>query len=158
MDAGDIDENRPMLVVRDVTPPFLDGHMEFSRQVGAVQVVREPNSPFALLARAGSRVLREVRERRERSKVREKFWELAGSKIGSLMGVEKEEQPAGEEEEQKGNQVDYKADSQYAEALKEKTEAVSDFARNKTLKEQREFLPVFTVKEKLLGVIRENKM
>lgn len=30
--------------------------------------------------------------------------------------------------------MDYKADSQYAGALKEKTEAVSDFAKNKTLK------------------------
>lgn len=51
-------------------------------------MVREVGSPFVLLARAGSKVLREVRERRERAKVREKFWELAGSKIGNLMGVE----------------------------------------------------------------------
>lgn len=57
-----------------------------------MQVVREVGSPFALLARAGSKVLREVRERRERAKVREKFWELAGSKIGNLMGVENEKE------------------------------------------------------------------
>lgn len=88
-------------------------------------------------------MLREVRERRERAKVREKFWELAGSKIGSLMGIEKQK----EVEDPEANQNnDYKADNQYASALKEKTEAVSDFAKNKTLQEQREFLPVFTVK------------
>lgn len=36
--------------------------------------------------------------------------------------------------------------------------AVSDFAKNKTLKEQREYLPVFEVRDDLRKVIRENKV
>ena len=36
--------------------------------------------------------------------------------------------------------------------------AVSEFARNKTIKQQREYLPVFEVREELSKVIRENKV
>ena len=53
-----------------------------------MQIVKDPNSDLALLAKNGSRVVRDVRERNDRSKMRDKFWELAGSKIGKLMQVE----------------------------------------------------------------------
>ncbi len=36
--------------------------------------------------------------------------------------------------------------------------AVSDFAKYKTLKQQREFLPIYGVREELLSVIKENKV
>jgi pre-mRNA-splicing factor ATP-dependent RNA helicase DHX38/PRP16 len=42
--------------------------------------------------------------------------------------------------------------------LKKKNEAVSEFAKSKTIKEQREYLPVFTVKDELMTVIRDNKI
>jgi pre-mRNA-splicing factor ATP-dependent RNA helicase DHX38/PRP16 len=42
--------------------------------------------------------------------------------------------------------------------LKKKNEAVSEFAKSKTIKEQREYLPVFSVKEELMTVIRDNKI
>ena len=35
---------------------------------------------------------------------------------------------------------------------------MSDFAKNKSLKQQREYLPVFEVREELRKVIRENKV
>lgn len=38
------------------------------------------------------------------------------------------------------------------------TEAVSNFAMEKTIKEQREYLPVFAVRQKMLSVIRENNV
>ena len=39
-----------------------------------------------------------------------------------------------------------------------KSEAVSDFAKSKTMKEQREFLPIYSVREELLNVIRDNQV
>jgi len=54
--------------------------------------------------------------------------------------------------------VDYKAESQYASALRKKNEAVSEFAKSKTLKEQREYLPVYSVRDELMTVIRDNKI
>ena len=34
--------------------------------------------------------------------------------------------------------------------MSEKTEAVSDFARNKSIKQQRNFLPIFSVRQEVL--------
>jgi pre-mRNA-splicing factor ATP-dependent RNA helicase DHX38/PRP16 len=53
--------------------------------------------------------------------------------------------------------VDYKADNQYAAALK-KTVAVSNFAQSKSIKEQREYLPVYSVRDELLTVVRDNRI
>ena len=39
-----------------------------------------------------------------------------------------------------------------------KSAAVSEFARKKSIKEQREFLPVFSVRDELLTVIRDNRI
>ena len=49
-----------------------------------------------------------------------------------------------------------KGDSQFASHLKS-AEAVSVFARSKTLREQREFLPAFAIREELLRIIRDNQ-
>lgn len=46
---------------------------------------------------------------------------------------------------------------QFASHLKD-SEAVSAFAIEKTIKQQREYLPVFAVRQKLLQVIRENSV
>ena len=54
-------------------------------------------------------------------------------------------------------EVDYKKSNSYASMLK-KSEAVSDFAKNKTLKEQREYLPVYSCREELVRVIKENRV
>lgn len=37
------------------------------------------------------------------------------------------------------------------------SEASSEFARTKSMREQREFLPVFAVREELLRVVRDNQ-
>lgn len=35
---------------------------------------------------------------------------------------------------------------------------MSEFAKSKTMKEQREYLPIYSVREELLTVIRDNKI
>jgi pre-mRNA-splicing factor ATP-dependent RNA helicase DHX38/PRP16 len=42
--------------------------------------------------------------------------------------------------------------------MQDKTIALSEFAQNKTLKEQRQFLPAFAVREELLSIIRDNRI
>jgi len=73
------------------------------------------------------------------------------------MGVTDKEQEKQKEKEKPVNDEDYKGESKFAEHLKEKSDAVSSFARSKTIREQREFLPVFAVREELLNVIRDNQ-
>ena len=47
---------------------------------------------MAILAKKGSQVLRHERERNDKSKMRERFWELAGSKLGKILKIEKKEE------------------------------------------------------------------
>ncbi len=57
-----------------------------------------------------------------------------------------------------GEDTSYKSGSQFAEHMKEKSEATSEFARTKTIKEQREYLPIYAVRDQLLNVIRDNNV
>jgi pre-mRNA-splicing factor ATP-dependent RNA helicase DHX38/PRP16 len=67
---------RVMLMVHDLKPPFLDGRENFTTQTKPVQVVRDPTSDFAILAKKGSAILKYVRDKKERAAMREKFWEI----------------------------------------------------------------------------------
>lgn len=42
--------------------------------------------------------------------------------------------------------------------MKEESEAVSEFALEKTIKQQREYLPVFAVRQEMMSVIRHNSV
>lgn len=61
-----------------------------------------------------------------------------------------------EKEAKAKGEDDYKGDSKFATHLKSSA-GVSSFARNRTLKEQREYLPAFACREELMKVIRENQ-
>jgi pre-mRNA-splicing factor ATP-dependent RNA helicase DHX38/PRP16 len=137
------EEDRVILMVHNIKPPFLDGSIVFTTQLETIQVVKAPNSDIAVLARKGSAVVRVVREKNEKSKMRDKFWDISGSTLGQILGMKREEKQEDEE-----SVSDYRADSQYAKNMTG-FEAVSDFARSKTVKEQREYLPIFSVREAL---------
>jgi len=153
------EQGRVIVQVHDIKPPFLDSSFVYTKQTQPIQIVRDPTSDMAKLAKQGSGILRIIRERNDRTKMREKFWELAGSKLGNILKIEKTKEEENEELKYKEDgTIDYKADNQYASHLKKKIEAKSEFAKNKSLKEQREYLPIFSVKNDLLTVIRENKI
>ena len=61
-----------------------------------------------------------------------------------------------EKSAREGEKEDYKGDSKFATHLK-MSSGVSNFARTRTLKEQREYLPAFACREELMKVIRENQ-
>ena len=56
------DEKRVAVVVRDTTPPFLDGRVTYTTQTEMVQSVKDPTSDMAVLSKAGSKVVKQVRE------------------------------------------------------------------------------------------------
>ncbi|KAK4704953.1 pre-mRNA-splicing factor ATP-dependent RNA helicase DHX38/PRP16, partial [Phenoliferia sp. Uapishka_3] len=97
-----------------------------------------------------------------------KVAQLAGTTLGNLTGV-KEDEPNLEEpvlrpNKNKGgnndaddDRGDKNTDSQFASHLKAATGA-SSFSRNKSLKQQRQYLPAFASREALLKVIRENQV
>jgi hypothetical protein len=56
--------------------------------------VKDATSDMAVVAAKGSRTVRTWREKEERKKAQEKHWDLAGSRLGDLMGVKPKEDEA----------------------------------------------------------------
>eukprot|EP00163_Fabomonas_tropica_P033310 TRINITY_DN868_c0_g1_i4.p1 TRINITY_DN868_c0_g1~~TRINITY_DN868_c0_g1_i4.p1 ORF type:complete len:1344 (-),score=333.35 TRINITY_DN868_c0_g1_i4:90-4121(-) len=159
------DETRVHILVHDIKPPFLDGKkFVYTQQQDMVSTVRDPTSDMAVFARKGSHALKVFRETRDRKKGQWKFWETANTKIGKAIGAkpstaEEEAAAAQEAAAKKEEEFDYKANSSFATHLNDqKAAAVSDFATSKTMAQQREFLPIFTIKDELMRVIRDNNI
>ncbi|XP_052231826.1 pre-mRNA-splicing factor ATP-dependent RNA helicase PRP16-like isoform X2 [Dreissena polymorpha] len=151
-DFEDENEARVHLLVHNIVPPFLDGRIVFTKQPEPVVPIKDPTSDMAVNSRKGSAVVRTHREQKERKKAQKKEWELAGTRIGDIMGVKKKE------EEDEREERDYKVDHKFADLLQEKTEAVSEFAKKRTLAQQRQYLPIFAVRNELLNIIRDNSV
>ncbi|XP_072388700.1 pre-mRNA-splicing factor ATP-dependent RNA helicase PRP16 [Diabrotica undecimpunctata] len=157
----DFDEesiDRVHLLVHNIVPPFLDGRIVFTKQPEPVIPVRDPTSDMALVARKGSHLVRVYREQKERRKAQKKHWELGGTKIGNIMGIKKTEDEEDKKYNKDDDSTDYKADHKFAEHMKDTGAASSDFARKKTILEQRRYLPAFAVRQELLNIIRENSV
>jgi pre-mRNA-splicing factor ATP-dependent RNA helicase DHX38/PRP16 len=59
-------------MVHDLKPPFLDGNTVYTTQTSQIQVVKDPLSDMAILAKKGSTIVKEYRERNDRQKVKQK--------------------------------------------------------------------------------------
>ncbi|KAJ7287790.1 pre-mRNA splicing factor [Mycena rebaudengoi] len=164
MDFEDESESTVHVMVHDLKPPFLDGRTVFTKQLAPINPIRDPTSDMAIFSKKGSALVKEKREQAERAKAAAKLAALGGTALGNIMGVKDEEIEAEAESERKrkeeeatGVREDYRGDSKFATHLKASS-GVSAFARNRTLKEQREFLPAFASREELMKVIRENQV
>jgi pre-mRNA-splicing factor ATP-dependent RNA helicase DHX38/PRP16 len=166
LDFQDEEETRVHLLVHDLKPPFLDGRHIFTKQQEPVPSVRDPQSDMAVFARKGSLLVRERRQQVERQKAAARAASLAGTQLGNIMGVKDEEaeetrrkeeeaakrKAAGIDEEEEAKQA-----NKFSRHMKT-SQAASAFSRSKTLKEQREYLPAFAVREDILRVIRDNQV
>jgi pre-mRNA-splicing factor ATP-dependent RNA helicase DHX38/PRP16 len=154
-DFDDEDATRVHLLVHDLRPPFLDGRTIFTKQLEPVPAVRDYQSDMAVFSRKGSKVVKEARQQRERQRQAQDATSMAGTTLGNLMGVKDEEgdsaMPIATE-----NEATKQTANKFSEHMK-KNEGASNFSQSKTLREQREFLPAFAVREELLTVIRENQ-
>ncbi|KAJ2944165.1 hypothetical protein O0L34_g18136 [Tuta absoluta] len=155
---NDLDEesvDRVHLLVHNIVPPFLDGRIVFTKQPEPVIPVKDPTSDMAINARKGSALVKAFREQKERRKAQKKHWKLEGTKLGNIMGIQKDK----EEMEDGPTKEAYKyAEHLDKEQAQKEPESKSDFVRKKTIGEQRRFLPAFAVREELMQVIRENNI
>jgi pre-mRNA-splicing factor ATP-dependent RNA helicase DHX38/PRP16 len=150
----DEEATRVHILVHDLKPPFLDGKKVFTKQIDPVPAVRDSQSDMAVFSRRGSRVVKDKRQQKEREKQTKEATSAKGTTLGNIMGVKEEDTdsaaPMPEDVEKKGG-------SKFAEHLS-KQEGASAFSKSKTLREQRQYLPAFAVREDLLRVIRDNQV
>lgn len=166
----DESENQVHLLVHDLRPPFLDGKTVFTRQVDPVNPVRDPTSDLATFARKGSRLVKEKREQKERQRAAAKAMALGGTQLGNIMGVKEEEETdtlgnriaggadGGTASSNGNDSYNHKSESQFATHLKKADKGGSEFSREKTLREQRQYLPAFACRDDLMRTIRENQV
>ncbi|KAK3720844.1 DEAH-box RNA helicase prp16 [Vermiconidia calcicola] len=151
----DNDDTRVHLLIHDLKPPFLDGKTVFTKQLEPISAVRDPQSDMAVFSRKGSKVVKERRQQKERQKQAQEATGLAGTALGNIMGAKEDDTdsavPNANGTEEKNQS------SKFAEHMKRGT-GQSDFSRSKSLREQREYLPAFAVREELLRVIRDNQV
>ncbi|GAA5995791.1 hypothetical protein JCM5350_002554 [Sporobolomyces pararoseus] len=164
----DEEESRVHLLVHDLKPPFLDGRLSFTKQLEPINPIKDPTSDLAVFSKKGSLLVQERRARREREKAAAKVAQLAGTTLGNLTGVQEAAEdadgqaivskpadsndPQGEEAGGKKN-----GDSQFASHMKAQ-KGSSKFAKEKSLKQQRQYLPAFASREDLLKIVRENQV
>jgi pre-mRNA-splicing factor ATP-dependent RNA helicase DHX38/PRP16 len=155
-DLNEVSEARVHIIVRHIVPPFLDGRITFTKQFEPVIPIKDPTSDMAVICRKGCMSVRKYREQKEKLLAAEKSWQLAGTKLGNILGVKKKD----DRESTNGEEVnvDYKKSQQFSDYMQDKNDAVSDFAKKNTIKQQRELLPVYTAREELLNIIRENSV
>merc|ERR1719341_3198759 len=154
-DFDEVGEAKVHLLVTNIIPPFLDGRIVFTKQTEPVIPIKDPSSDMALISRKGSRLVRTFREQAERKKAQKKEWEIAGTKLGNILGVEKvdDREAVGADEHH-----DYRKDSKFADHMKVDQGKNTEFSKSKSLKQQREFLPVYAVRQQLLQLIRDNSV
>ncbi|KAL0957643.1 hypothetical protein HGRIS_001425 [Hohenbuehelia grisea] len=160
LDFEDDPESTIHVMVHDLKPPFLDGRTVFTKQLNPINPIRDATSDMAIFSKKGSALVKEKREQAERAKAAAKLAALGGTALGNIMGVKDEEAEAEAEAEKKakeGEKEDYKGDSTFASHLKSSS-GVSTFAKTRTLKEQREYLPAFACREDLMRTIRDNQV
>ncbi|GJY64314.1 pre-mRNA-splicing factor ATP-dependent RNA helicase DEAH7 [Tanacetum coccineum] len=154
---NDEEERRVILLVHDTKPPFLDGRIVFTKQAEPIMPLKDPTSDMAIISRKGSNLVRDVHEKQSMNKSRQRFWELAGSKLGNILGVEKSAEQ---------RDIDCRTLTavyvcgwiRYVGNDPSTLSAVSDFAKSKSLSQQRQYLPRFSIRDELLQVIRENQV
>ncbi len=175
LDFENEEEKKVHIMTNDLKPPFLDGRIQYSQQLEPIKFVRDPNSDMAVIARKGSTLVMEMRERKERMKATRDALKVDGTNIGNIMGLANQPNESQTEQERTSNPSLIKTvgnmeelnedndtaaapDSAFATHLKERSDAVSAFARSKTIQEQREYLPAFAVRQELLQVVRDNQV
>lgn len=108
---------------------------------------------MAKVAQKGSAIVKYFREQKERKRAQKKEWQLAGTRIGEVMGIKPPE------EQDNWTEKSHRDAQTFADKVGDmKSEAVSEFATRKTIVEQRQYLPVFSVRTSLLRMIKEHQV
>jgi len=148
-------EERLAVLVRNVQPKFLEeGDLIFSLQSApeSAQVVKDEKSSMAIVAEKGSESLTKLREQQVRTKMKHKFWELGGSKMGNAIGIDAEADYGQSQEEAEKYDLDKVAKEEESSSTKMKISSRKEIAK------VREALPIRKVRDDLLSVVRSNQV
>ena len=146
------EEDKVIVMVRNTIPPFLDGRTVYTQQTEGVSVVKDPTSDIAVLAKAGSETVRRMKMDQDKSKMRDRFWEVAGSKIGDAIGVKKSAEP-----DTQASAFAPEVQRQQFGELMSRSGLPSTEQKGKMANSRRN-LPIFQCKSELLRIVRDHQI
>ena len=109
-------------MVHDLQPPFLDGNTVYTTQVSQIQVVKDPLSDMAILAKKGSTIVKEYRQRNERKKVKEKD-DADNERLKNLFSKKKKQKEEDNTKMKDDGEVDYRDGAKFSDLLGGKKDA-----------------------------------
>eukprot|EP00127_Corallochytrium_limacisporum_P002315 Clim_evm103s109 gene=Clim_evmTU103s109 len=139
------EQRKPQILVRGGTlPGFLSaGEGKPGSLSNAlpdpVYPIKDTSSDFATLSRQKSEIVQNLRRQRMRKEGQDRDWKLDDTKLGNLIGAE------------------YEQGCDYDSQLHGEIDA-TQISKSLSIREQRESLPVYQCKYKLLQVIRDNQV
>lgn len=155
---NDLDDDQGIILeVKDPDPEFLKNKKFSKLKKYEIKTCKDPTSDMALLAKNGSAILKRFRDNKESMKSNERFWDISKSNLGKVMGLDK---PENKSQNGQFEEEDSDSKSSYLENLNKlkSTKGSSDFSKSKSIKEQREYLPVYSVRNELMDIINNNKI
>ncbi|GMM32729.1 DEAH-box RNA helicase [Saccharomycopsis crataegensis] len=158
---SDLRDSYSEILVHYNTPDFLaNEEIQLNAKKGPVSPFRDPESDMAVFSRKGSALVKERMQSKEKKKQARDATSISGTALSHIIGSNDSDGGANESDDE----GDIENNNKFINSLKNmededlKDSESSDFAKNLTLKEQRRFLPAFTVRDKLLSVIDENQL
>ena len=157
-DSSGLEEDQGILLeVKDPDPTFLKDRKFKKSKKALITTCKDPTSDMALLAKNGSGVLKRLRETTERGKIKDRFWQLnSKSKLGKILNTEDRSKSRGVKVD---SAVESEAKSTYLGTMRDlKASKASDFSKSKSIKEQREYLPIHAVRKELMEMVSNHKI
>ena len=143
------DDDKVIVMVRNTIPPFLDGRTMYTQQADGVSVVKDPTSDIAVLAKEGSEVVRRMKMDQDKSKMKDRFWEVAGSKIGNAIGIVSKSS-----EESKSAYAPDVLKQQFGQLMTGDNITILD----DKIEQTRRSLPIFQCKSELMRIVRDHQI
>lgn len=153
-DIDDTGESRVYLMVTNQVPEFLSGKVVLTKQQEPIIPIKDPTSDMAIVSKKGSALVRYHREIKERKRAQKKEWELAGTKLGDIMKIQRSK----DDDEDMKTDEELKQGQRFRDHLDKQDSNLDKKQIREKIKKQREYLPVFAVRSELLNIIRDNNI
>ncbi|CRG94001.1 pre-mRNA-splicing factor ATP-dependent RNA helicase PRP16, putative [Plasmodium gallinaceum] len=185
-EANNTNEVKKIVLTRIMTPSFIDklknfneddisknildnwnsiSHEKKNNSTSYSNVVKDETCDFVKAAKKGSEFLRYFKNENEKSKARDRYWEIENSKLGELLKLHKKQNKLNDEsninlhnEEENNDVFDYKKDKMYSNIFN------LDIKKKNTLKDKEELiklkesLPIYKSKKELLDAVYNNNI
>ena len=135
------EEEKLHVIVHDEVPDFLANSV--IQQLEMVSVVKDSKSDISIAARKGSALV--LRKREEQEAIKSTTLNYSGTRMGKIL-----KKPQADEKDQ--------SEKKFIDLMSKASQPQSQFAIQNTMQQQREYLPIFAVRTKLMQVIRENQI